>query len=190
MSLLTTIRRRQQTITALARKGYRDAYVDQHIKRGIATQIRTMREDRNWTQAELARLTESRQPHIARLENEDYGQYTLQTLKKLASAFDVALVVRFVSFNQFVNYATDISPADLSPASFGCDPDLRAAPIPRSASTATRYVGRSSTGPRLAYFVPRRSSRLNDTNSAVATDARQIRVPTRPTAQTSPGGYR
>ena len=140
MSPLTTVRNRMQIIRALARKGYRDAYVDQHIKRGIATQIRTMREARAWTQAELARRTESKQPHIARLEDEDYGQYSLQTLKRLAAAFDVALVVRFVPFSQLVNYTANIAPADISPVSFDEDAGLRISDL---SAISTTNAGRT-----------------------------------------------
>lgn len=134
MSVPTTSRRRVQKIGALARKGYRDAYVEQHIKRGLATQIRTMREDRDWTQADLSRRVGSKQSGIARLEDEDYGQYTLNTLKKLASAFDVALVVRFAPFSQLVHYTTNITPSDLSPASFDDDPGLQVSEFPGSSS--------------------------------------------------------
>lgn len=118
MSLPTTIRRRQSIIRGLARKGYRDAYVGQHIKRGLATQIRSLRESRDWTQAELANRLDTRQSAIARLEDEDYGRYSLQTLTNLASAFDVALMVRFVPFSHLVDYTTNITPDDLAPPSF------------------------------------------------------------------------
>jgi transcriptional regulator with XRE-family HTH domain len=112
MSLPTIIRKRQSIVRALGRKGYRDAYVGQHIKRGIAAQVRAMREDRGWTQAELGEQLGRKQPNVARLEDEDYGKYNLGTLAKVASAFDVALVVRFVRFSQLVDYTSNITPDD------------------------------------------------------------------------------
>ncbi len=152
MWFLTTLRRRQQTIQSLVRKGYRDAYVEQHIKRGIATQIRAMRDARKWTQSELARRLDISQPNVARLEDEDYGQYSLQTLKRLASAFDVALVVRFVPFSQLVDYTTRISPADLVPASFENDTELHLTPLAASGTTVGRVEPASTTGVTHAGF--------------------------------------
>jgi transcriptional regulator with XRE-family HTH domain len=123
MSVPTTTSRRRRIVRALTRKGYREAYVAQHVKRDLATQIRMMREDRGWTQADLAERIGSRQPAIARLENDDYGQYSLQTLMRLASAFDVALMVRFVPFSELADYTASMTEASLSPP--GYDQDLR-----------------------------------------------------------------
>ena len=62
---------------------------------------------------------------ISRLENPSYGKATLTTLKRLAAAFDVALIVRFVPFGQLVDWAsstpridTGLSNFSLSPLSF------------------------------------------------------------------------
>jgi len=41
---------------------------------------------------------------IHRLESPEYGKATLTTLKRLAAAFDVALIVRFVPFSQLINW--------------------------------------------------------------------------------------
>ncbi len=43
---------------------------------------------------------------ISRLESPHYGKQTLTSLKRLAAAFDVALVVRFVPFTQLVNWVS------------------------------------------------------------------------------------
>jgi len=43
---------------------------------------------------------------ISRLESPDYGKATLTTLKRIASAFDVGLVVRFVPFTEFVDWVS------------------------------------------------------------------------------------
>jgi len=135
MSFLTTLRRRQQTIRSLSRKGYRDAYVDQHIKRGLAVQIRAMRDARKWTQAELAGRLGKSQPNVARLEDEDYGRYSLQTLQRVAAAFDVALVVRFVPFSQLVDYTVRISPTDIAPPSYVDDLELRETAVCQGSTT-------------------------------------------------------
>jgi len=47
-------------------------------------------------------LTGIKQQAISRLENPSYGKATLTTLKKIAAAFDVGLLVEFVPFSQLI----------------------------------------------------------------------------------------
>jgi hypothetical protein len=42
--------------------------------------------------------------NISRIESEDYGKQTITSLKRIAEAFDVALVVRFVPFGQYIDW--------------------------------------------------------------------------------------
>jgi transcriptional regulator with XRE-family HTH domain len=48
-------------------------------------------------------MTGIKQQAISRLENPYYGKATLTTLKRIAAAFDVGLLVEFVPFSQLVN---------------------------------------------------------------------------------------
>jgi transcriptional regulator with XRE-family HTH domain len=65
-----------------------------------------MRDREGWSQQELAERVEMTQNRISLLENPFKGKPTLTTLKRLAAAFDVALVVRFVPFSQLVKWVT------------------------------------------------------------------------------------
>jgi transcriptional regulator with XRE-family HTH domain len=94
-------------------KEYRDAYVAENLKSGIAFQILYNREARKWTQESLGEKTGQGQNGIARLENPFYGRFTLKTLLKIASAFDVALLVKFVPFSRFLDELKDVSPEAL-----------------------------------------------------------------------------
>lgn len=107
-------------------KFYRDAYVRARIKIGIPYQIRALREQdgRNWSQAELGRRARKPSNVISRLENPEYGQLTIRTLLELASAFDVALLVKFVSYSRFLREFEDVSPQAMEVPSFTCDPGL------------------------------------------------------------------
>jgi hypothetical protein len=98
----------------LESKAYRDAYVLEHIKNGIAFQIRTLREDRDWTQGKLGELAKKPRNVISRLEDPNYGKFTLATLLEVASAFDVGLMVKFVPFSRLVREYDDVSPEALS----------------------------------------------------------------------------
>lgn len=76
----------------------RDAYLRAEVVTALAHQIRSIRGQRGWTQAELAERMSTSQAVISRLEDPSYGRYSLVTLFDLARAFDVGLEVRFESF--------------------------------------------------------------------------------------------
>jgi transcriptional regulator with XRE-family HTH domain len=80
-------------------KEYRDAFVEANIHTGIAFQIRALRKKAEWSQSELGEKCGGKaQNVISRLEDPDYGKFSLSTLLALAKAFDVALLVKFVPF--------------------------------------------------------------------------------------------
>ena len=115
---------REQIVASLGDKQYRDLFVEEHITTGLAFQIRAMREGRGWTQGELARRSAQNQSTISSFENPSYGRYTLQTLKRLAAAFDVALTVRFVPFSTLVDRQVHLTPEDLNVPDFDHDTRL------------------------------------------------------------------
>jgi transcriptional regulator with XRE-family HTH domain len=92
------------------RKDYRAAFVASQISTGIPFQIRALRKQFNWSQNDLADATQMLQPRICAMEQAGYGDFTLNTLKKLAAAFDVGLLVRFAPFGELVNWADSFSP--------------------------------------------------------------------------------
>lgn len=132
--------RRRQTIQNLQEKEYRDAYVEEHINQGLASQIRAIRDERGWTQRDLAERMESGQSAISKLEDPDYGRHSMSTLKRLASAFDVALVVRFVPFSELVRYTTHLTPDHLAPADFRRDATLWVSEFSGKANTTDARV--------------------------------------------------
>lgn len=75
----------------------RDAYVQAEVTTALSHQIRAIRQQRGWSQGELARRLGTTQAVVSRLENPDYGRLSLQTLFQLSKAFDTGLQVRFVS---------------------------------------------------------------------------------------------
>lgn len=111
--MTTTTDRRRQTIESLRNKEYRDALAYAYIDQGLAFQIRGMQAARGWTQGELGARAGKAQATISNLEDPNYGRHTLTTLKRLASAFDVALMVRFMPFSQLVDWIDDLSTDDL-----------------------------------------------------------------------------
>ncbi len=92
---------------------FRDAYVFEHLKTGIAYQIRAMRDENEWTQGRLGEEAKKPRNVITRLEDPNYGQFSLQTLREIAAAFNVALLVKFVPFSRLVEEYDDVSPRAL-----------------------------------------------------------------------------
>ncbi len=81
----------------------RARFVESHINKGLAYQLRAMREARQWSQGDLATQVNMPQAAISRLESTSYGKPTITTLKRMAKVYDVALEVRFVPFSKFLN---------------------------------------------------------------------------------------
>ena len=114
---MTTLKEKQ-LFESFQDKDYRDIFVEEHIGVGLAHQIRALRDKNGWTQEELSNRAGKKQPVIAQLENPDYGNYTLKTLKTLASAFDVALQVNFVSFSDLIKRAANLTPEIIAPKGY------------------------------------------------------------------------
>ncbi len=105
--------RRDQIAGSMKSKSYRDLYVEENINTAIAFQIRATRERRGWSQKELGERTGMAQSRICRLEDPDYGNYTLNTLRKLASALDVGLLVSFAPFSEVLDRVETLTPESL-----------------------------------------------------------------------------
>lgn len=115
-----TTEREQRLLKRLQKKTYRHAYVSEHVRRGMAHQIKALREDpsRGWNQGELSKRLGKPQSVVSRMEDPSYGKLTVQTLLEVAEAFDVALWVRFVSFPKFLILTEDLSTASMRVESF------------------------------------------------------------------------
>ena len=112
---------KDELLEDLKDKEYRNAFVSSHINNGIPFQIRTMRNNRNLKQEDLGKLAGMRQEAICRIENPNYSSFTLKTLKAIAAAFDVALMVRFVPFSELVKWDLKLSAHSLEVPSFDQD---------------------------------------------------------------------
>lgn len=99
---------------------YRHSYVEADLAARLATQIRRLREDRGWSQKELAQKAGTQQSAISKLEDPGYGRYSLSLLQKLATVFDVALDVTFVPFSTAAHKAV-AGQEELSVVSFAAD---------------------------------------------------------------------
>lgn len=97
--------RREQIVASLRDKTSRDAFIASLIRFNLPSQIKEMRERRGWSQVELGSRAQMAQTLVSRFESKGYEQFSLRTLRKLASAFDVGLQVGFVPFSDLADAA-------------------------------------------------------------------------------------
>jgi len=99
-----------QTMKNLKKKPYREAFVRSQINIGIPFQVRALREKKAWKQEQLAEASGMLQPRISAIERPGGSKLNLETLLRLAAAFDVGLVIRFVPFSEMLRWAKEFSP--------------------------------------------------------------------------------
>lgn len=115
-----------QTMRDLKRKTYREAFVRSQINVGIPFQVRALREKKGWKQTQLAEASGMLQPRISAIERPGESKLNLETLLRLAGAFDVGLVVRFAPFSQMLRWAEEFSPDTFQVPSFTQEQELEA----------------------------------------------------------------
>ena len=107
-----------------------------HISTNIAAQITSLRESQPepWTKKKLAEKTGMAAARISVLENPSYDKHSLSTLKRIAKAFDVALIVRFEAFSTLVSWVADLSPEKMAVPRFAMDslPEPQSKPIQKT----------------------------------------------------------
>jgi transcriptional regulator with XRE-family HTH domain len=97
----------------------RQEFLAARINSRIAYQIRALRNQRGWKQAEFARKLGKPQSNVStRLENPDYDGHKIGTLREVANAFDMALLVTFVDYGEFLSRTSDLSQESLEVDSF------------------------------------------------------------------------
>lgn len=144
--------KRNQIWESLADSEYRHEFSNEQINTGLAFQIRALREGRGLTQEELAELSGKAQETISQLENPNYGRFTLTTLKKLAQAFDVALLVRFAPFSELVDWTVGLTPERIAPPSYQAEGSVVTVPT-ASKSEAQHYS--PAKGWHMPVWIPR-----------------------------------
>jgi hypothetical protein len=143
--------RRENSLAGKFRnKAYRDAYVASHTRRFLARQMRKFRGDKS--QAQFGEMIDKRQTVVSRLEDANYGKWTLQTLFEVASKLDVAVIVRFVDFSIFLKLTGDMSDEASRPPAY--DPKAIEA---FSSTASSKLSGSIEEGAKPSRRAPKRS---------------------------------
>jgi len=159
----------QEYYEELKDKEFRDIFVREFIQGGLPFQIRILREDRGLTQRELGEKVGMRQSAISRVEDPDYGALSLKTLLRLASAFDVGLLVRFAAYGKIIETMEDLSPEALAVPSFEDDPVIHGVAkatthntpeeVPTATAPESPFEGEGDTGNGSCEVIPMSSLR-------------------------------
>lgn len=94
---------------------YHDYFVASQLNKGFSFQMRALRANQDLTQKGLAELAGTKQSVISRTETNGLSNLSVKTLLKLASAFNVGLVLRFVSLDHLLDWKNPISLEELAP---------------------------------------------------------------------------
>ena len=100
-------------VTEFDDKEYAHAYMEEFSNMAIAAQIKVLRDQRGWTQQQLAEAADMKQERVCALEDVDYDAWTIKTLRKLAKAFDLTIKVSFEKFSSGILDISKISPEAL-----------------------------------------------------------------------------
>lgn len=138
-------------------RDYRHTYAEQFLDTFIATQIRVLREQRGWTQAQLAERVGMKQSRISAVEDANYSGWTISTLKRLGRAFDVPLNVSYGTFGRLLAGLDDFNRAGLQRYDFDSDPAFRdEAPYDAEPQDGFQFV---EATPKVVPFVRTRTAR-------------------------------
>lgn len=145
------------------RKTYRDPYLRTKVRGLIAYQFQALREKTGLNQTDFAEKIGKTQSVVSRLEDTEYGKVTVQTLLDVACALDVALVVKFASYPDFLSQTRDASVTALQPQTVQ-ESIAAVSEAPRSLSAAYNHFLQSGTN---SQGKSAQSTNDNDTNGGL-----------------------
>jgi transcriptional regulator with XRE-family HTH domain len=102
----------------LTDKEFRNTYKRARVRTKLAYQIKALRKERDWLQGDLATAMDKPQSTVSRYEDLEYGKYTLESLFELSDAFDLGLIVEFVTYPEFLMRTSNLTEHNLKAASY------------------------------------------------------------------------
>ena len=100
----------------------RHDYAELFLNSSIALQIKALRLQRGWSQEDLAARADLHQAQILAMEQVSHSSWNLESLQKIAKAFDLSLRVSFETFGTLLNDYVEQDRSSLERSSFADDP--------------------------------------------------------------------
>jgi transcriptional regulator with XRE-family HTH domain len=164
------LRDRSQKISRLLRDAdYRASYVRAKLAVLVPSQIRALRDD--WTQQELADIAKMKQSRISAIETPGAVNFNLETLVRLAAAFKVGLIVKFVSYSEMLDWENNYSQDQFAVTAL---PDDKRFLNPTSVQTAQQFVEGART---LLPFQVQKSNYSPPANTAMRINGEMKQAP-------------
>lgn len=110
---------------------YRYGYAESFLNTKLATQIKTLREEREKTQAEAAALMGIKQPGYRRFEDVNHPVWRSDTLWNIARAYGVRVDISFKSFGSLLDDKERFNKEDLKVPAFEDDPAFKTQQAPK-----------------------------------------------------------
>lgn len=104
---------------------YRYAYAESFLNTKIAAQVKTLREQREETQAEVAARMGIKQPGYRRFEDSNHSVWKTDSLWDIAKAYGVRLNISFETFGSLLEEKRHFSKETLKRAAFKDDPAFK-----------------------------------------------------------------
>ena len=139
---------RTQKIALLMKKTHRDSYLAKELGSLLPDQIRALRERRGWSEAELADRARLSELGLRALQTPGADHFTVETLRRLAAAFDVALSIRFVTFGEFVDWSDRFNPDQFRVPGFDEEIAIYASTLARGGPEGVPLGARGQTADR------------------------------------------
>lgn len=105
----------------LADPEYRAGFVASLLNIQIPFQVRALLKSRAWTQEMLAKRTNMLQPRISGIVTPGKTRPNIETLRRIAEAFDCGLLVKFVPFSELAKWSEDFDPENFTVPAFEND---------------------------------------------------------------------
>jgi transcriptional regulator with XRE-family HTH domain len=119
---------------------YRYGYAESFLNTKLATQIKTLREQRGKTQAEAAALMGIKQPGYRRFEDINHSVWKTDTLWNIARAYGVRLDISFKTFGSLLDDKETFSKERLKVPEFEDDPLLNESSLERESAEISVQV--------------------------------------------------
>jgi len=143
---------RQNLTVEFQNKDYRYAYAESFLNTKLASQIKTLRQQRDMTQSQVAEVMDIKQPGYARFEDVNHSVWKTDTLWDIARALGVRVNISFESFGSLIEEKEHFDKAHLERPTFSEDPVFKESPRKRTRrkihSMSAGIVSQHSSGRR------------------------------------------